>query len=324
MKHKESAQVRILLQKYREGSCTPQEAQRIENWLRILDKNSPDVEHNTEEKLLKASRKQVAKSIALPRNVYTIMRPYMRIAAALLLIPLAYILYTKPLPTPVVTRQQFSTVAGERKIIRLPDSTEVVLNASSKLIVSADFNEKKRNVKLSGEAYFRVAHDASKPFIVSTGKLQTRVLGTEFNVHAYDNESNIKVAVVKGRVRVSEKKQTGNAKQLGSILTHNLMLNYNLNNQHYTITTADAEKIASWQNGGLYFEDADIQEIVMALSRRYNCNIELADKPVGKCNYTIGFSREPLSEVLRVLNQLTGITYKSAQNKIIIHAKNCH
>lgn len=323
MDYKESAQIRALLQKYREGKCTPQEAQRVENWLHNLNKSTPDVVHNAEEKLLKAARKQVLKNTTPQRNIYIVMRPYMRIAAALLLIPLAYLLYTNLSKPHVVTRQQFSTVAGERKIIRLPDSTEVVLNASSVLTVGADFNEKYRNVKLSGEAYFKVAHDTSRPFIVSTGKLQTRVLGTEFNVHAYNNESNIKVAVVQGLVRVSEKQQIGNAKQLGSILTHNLMLNYNLSSQQYTITTADAGKISSWQSGGLYFEDADIQEIILALSRHYNCNIELADKPVRKCSYTIGFSREPLPKVLGVLSQLTGITYKVAQNKIIIHSKNC-
>ncbi|WP_295771056.1 FecR domain-containing protein [uncultured Mucilaginibacter sp.] len=324
MNNKKSALINVLLQKYREGKGTLRETQQVENWLHNLGKNTPDAVNTSEEKLVKAARKNVLKNIAPQHSVYNIMRPYLRVAAALLLLPLAYLIYSNQPKPLIAAKQQFSTLAGERKIIRLPDSTEVVLNASSVLTVDDNFNEKFRNVKLSGEAYFRVAHDSTRPFIVSTGKLKTRVLGTEFNVHAYKNESNIKVAVVKGRVRVSEHKQNGNNKPLGNVLTHNLLLTYNVSSKRYNTVNADAEKIASWQNGGLYFEDADIQEIVMALSRHYNRNIQFADTPVGKCSYTISFLHEPLPKVLGVLSQLTGITYKTAQNKIIIHSKNCH
>jgi transmembrane sensor len=198
------------------------------------------------------------------------------------------------------------------------------VNASSRLTVTADFNERYRKVTLSGEAYFRVAHDTKKPFIVKTGKLSTRVVGTEFNVHAYHNESKMKVAVVQGRVRVNEQQQNGNTKQLGTILTPNLMLNYDVSSGQYSTTNADAAKIASWQNGGLYFEDADLQEIMMALSRHYNREIRFANKPLGRCDYTIGFSQEPLPKVLQVLSQLTGLTYRTDQNKIIIYPENCH
>ncbi|MVN92714.1 FecR family protein [Mucilaginibacter aquatilis] len=324
MNNKKSALINVLLQKYREGKSTVNETQQVEQWLHTLGKGASDAVNNSEEKFVRVTRKHVLKNIAPQRSVYKVMRPYMRVAAALLLLPLVYLIYSNQPKQVVVAKQEFSTLAGERKIIRLPDSTEVVLNASSALTISTDFNQKFRNVKLSGEAYFRVAHDSTRPFIVSTGKLKTRVLGTEFNVHAYQNESSIKVAVVDGRVRVSEYKQNGTSKPLGDILTHNLMLTYNVSSQRYKTANADAQKIASWQNGGLYFEDADIQEIVMALSRHYNRNIQLADKPVGKCSYTISFLHEPLPKVLGVLSQLTGITYQTAQNKIIIHSKNCH
>ena len=191
MNHNQSAQVVALLTKYREGKCTPEEAQQVENWLHNLGENSLDAKQHTEDIFLKTARKQVLIDTAPQRSIYANMLTYARIAAVTLLIPLAYLLYVNNSKPHAVTGQQFKTLAGENKIIRLPDSTEVVLNASSVLTIGANFNEKFRNVKLSGEAYFRVAHDTTKPFIVSTGKLQTRVLGTEFNVHAYNNEGSI-------------------------------------------------------------------------------------------------------------------------------------
>jgi len=322
----ESAQVKALLIKYRKGECTHQEQERIEAWYnRLNGQEASPIEKKAEDSIVKEIRAQVLKS-TLPGSKSSGIRLLMfaKVAAALLLIPCAYLLYTGLYKPSEHTSIQFLTKSGEQKIITLPDSTEVVLNASSKLTVNHDFGKEFRRVSLSGEGYFRVKHDASKPFIITTGKLQTRVLGTEFNVHAYTNEENIRIAVVQGRVRVSEEQNTGKIRQLGQVLTHNLMLSYNTGTHKHFIKTADSEKLSTWQHGELYFDDAPVQEIVLALSRRYNIHVELADKPAVNCRYTIDFSGEPLSKVLAILGQLTGITYQYTPNKIIIHTKQCH
>ncbi|GAA4321203.1 FecR family protein [Mucilaginibacter gynuensis] len=322
---KGSAQEKALLKKYRDGECTPAEKLRVEQWLVGLGRQDiPEVSSVSEKNILKTARKEVLKQTGTPRGRTVTMFRYASVAAMLVFIPLAYLFYNQLYKPQTPAEQRFSTLPGQQKIIVLPDSTEVTLNSSSSLAVGGSYNQKYRRVTLSGEAYFRVKHDKQRPFIVSTGKLQTQVLGTEFNVHAYTDEANIKVAVVQGRVKVSEQ-QNGVTKQLGDVLTHNLMLSYDVNSRRHVTTTADAEKLSAWKKGELYFEETGIQEIVKALSRRYNQGIELADAPLANCKYTISFSSgDALPKVLTVLGQLSGITYQTTQNKIIIHAKNCH
>lgn len=95
------------------------------------------------------------------------------------------------------------TSTGESKIVQLPDGTKIWLNPSSSLEYPEVFSNKKREVHLSGEAFFEVAHNPALPFIIYSGMLQTKVLGTSFNIKAYDNQENIAVTVVTGRVKVS-------------------------------------------------------------------------------------------------------------------------
>ncbi|MBS7563880.1 FecR domain-containing protein [Mucilaginibacter sp. Bleaf8] len=325
MNAKESAHIKELLQRYQTGTATPEERERVERWYAQINQAEPQlIPYADEERLIKNTRQQVLKQTNVKVASLHIMRHnYFKVAAVLLLIPFAYVLYSQLKKTQTPTSQQFTTERGERKIITLPDSTEVVLNASSSLVVNNDFGTKLRRVSLSGEGYFRVKHDASRPFIIQTGRLQTRVLGTEFDVHAYKNESKIKVAVVNGRVKVSEERQH-KLQQLGEVLTHNLLLVYNTKTQRHAIRTADAEKLSAWQNGELYFEDASIGEITATLSRHYNTSIKLNGQSKANCRYTIGFSRQSLNKVLAVLSQLTGMHYQIQPNQVIIQTDQCH
>lgn len=325
MNTKESAEIKALLQKYQQDECTPDEKARVETWLEKL--NNPalsDVSPSAEERILNRTRKRVFKGItsrSAGRKIYVLQ--YLKVAALLLLVPGGFLLYSKlkqPAPQALL---QYSTARGERKVLILPDSTVVTLNSSSILTLSADFGEKKRIVKLTGEGFFHVKHDVAKPFIVATGNIQTQVLGTQFNVHAYNNESEYKIAVVSGMVSVGEKKTADKVVTMGKVLTRNLMLVYNLKAHRHYIKTADADKLSSWQNGQLYFDEATIPEIASTLSRMYNVDVQLQDKPGRNCKYTIGFNSQPLNKVLPVLSQLTGITYQYTNYKIFIQSKNC-
>jgi ferric-dicitrate binding protein FerR (iron transport regulator) len=325
MNTKESAEIKTLLQKYKADECTPEERARVEAWLEQLGKQSQtSVAGSAEDRILDRTRKRVLSQIptqSATNKVYVLQ--YLKIAALLLLVPAGFLLYSKlnrPAPQAL---QQYFTARGERKVLTLPDSTTVTLNSSSVLTISSDFGVKNRVVKLSGEGFFHVKHDASKPFIVATGNIQTQVLGTQFNVHAYNNESEYKIAVVSGMVSVGENRATNKVVPLGKILTRNLMLVYNSKAHQHYIKTADADRLSAWQNGRLYFDEASVPEIGLTLSRMYNIDVQLADKPGRDCKYTIGFDNQPLDKVLRVLSQLTGITYQYTTSKIIIHSKNC-
>ena len=98
---------------------------------------------------------------------------------------------------------QVKTGTAQRKTVQLPDGTQVWLSPSTLLEYPAAFKGGTREVKLSGEAFFEVAHDSSHPFIISSDGIQTKVLGTSFNIQAYHNQKKIAVMVVTGRVKIS-------------------------------------------------------------------------------------------------------------------------
>lgn len=325
MNKEESAEIKALLQKYQRNECTFDECARVEAWLEKLGEPSlTEIIPSAEDRILNRIRKRVLKEIptrSARRKVYVLQ--YLKVAALLLLVPTGFLLYSKwKQPAPQASQQYF-TARGERKVLILPDSTIVTLNSSSVLTLNADFGGKKRIVKLIGEGFFQVKHDGAKPFIVTTGNIQTQVLGTQFNVHAYNSESEYKIAVVSGMVSVGEKRAANTVIAMGKMLTRNLMLVYNREAHGHYIKTTDADKLSAWQNGELYFDEATIPEIASTLSRMYNIDVQLQDKPGRNCKYTIGFNRQPLNKVLPVLSQLTGITYQYTNHKIFIQSQNC-
>lgn len=106
------------------------------------------------------------------------------------------------------------TLTGESKAVQLPDGTKIWLNPSSSIAYPLVFSNEKREVRLSGEAFFEVAHNPDQPFIIHSGTLQTKVLGTSFNIQAYDDQENIAVTVVTGKVTVSNDKRVDNIELL--------------------------------------------------------------------------------------------------------------
>ena len=322
MNKEQSAKIEALLQKYKAGICTPEEEARVELWLEKL--NSPKLTLVTERRSLQNMRKQVLSQTQLRQQAKTIhLYKYLKIAAVLLLIPAALLFYSRLHNPASQTELVFTTLRGEQKTLVLPDSSIVVLNAASRLTLNSDFNKKKRIVTLSGEGYFQIKHNATKPFLVNTGHIQTQVLGTEFNVHAYPNEDNYKIAVASGCVSVSEKNDSQQSTVLGKMLTRNLMLTYNQKTRQHIIENADADKLSGWQHGSMFFEGASIAEIANTISRQYNTDVQLIGTTGRNCKYTIGFNRQPLNQTLRVLSELTGFTYRYAAGKIIIQSQNC-
>jgi ferric-dicitrate binding protein FerR (iron transport regulator) len=168
---------------------------------------------------------------------------------------------------------------------------------------------------LRGEAYFDVAHDASKPFIIHTGNVITQVLGTAFNVKAYGS-SELDVTVSHGKVSVGLKNR-----QLG-VLTANRGLSYNsrknLTRQYYT----NAAKVR-WMYGDLIFDNTNIEEAAKTLERWYNIKITVSDPKVKACRFTASFlNHENIDQVLKVLSELTQFTYSQQGKSFTIRAQN--
>ena len=128
---------------------------------------------------------------------------------------------------------------GDKARIELPDGTNVVLNSASQMSYLNDFGKKNRCVQLNGEAFFKVAHDESRTFIVQVGELEVKVLGTSFNVSAYEDDEDIVVVLQEGKVGVY-------AQGMSHTMIPGDKLEYNKLTQKLTTTKVNSEDYIEW------------------------------------------------------------------------------
>lgn len=159
------------------------------------------------------------------------------------------------------------TPKGRQFMVTLPDGTQVWLNAASSIRYPTSFTGKHRSVEVTGEAYFEVAKHSEKPFSVHVnGKAEVAVLGTHFNINAYDNEKSIHTTLLEGSVKVSTKQSASQViLKPGEQAELNGTIKINKN--------IDIEKIMAWKNGLIYFEGATFDEIMRQLERWYDIEV---------------------------------------------------
>lgn len=210
-----------------------------------------------------------------------------------------------------------STSSNERKSFTLSDGTEIMLNRKSQVRISGDFGDKNRIISLEGEAWFRVAKDSIRPFIVESGSLRTTVLGTSFNINAYEKHDRFKVAVLTGKVRVSEIVE-GKEKILADQLTTNHTLSFYKQYKEAERNMEDAAAITSWKENKLYIDNASISDIASQLSNFYQTDVRILTSFNAKDRYTIRFNKESVSGAMEVLTLLTQKQFNYEKNKITI------
>ncbi len=213
---------------------------------------------------------------------------------------------------------EVSTLYGETKQITLPDESVVWLNAGSQIKYPSNFSKKRRLVSLSGEAFFSVTKDESKPFIVEAGNLFVKVLGTKFNLRTYSDDDNIVATLQEGKIEIqTEDKQKKR-------LLPNEKLIYDRQTSKVEIVKISPDDIPDWKNGNLLFFDVTLGEIFQTLTRYFNIPIEV-DKSINQSteHYTIKFERgEDLEQVLQILEDVTSdFSYSSLDDKIVIKKK---
>jgi transmembrane sensor len=193
--------------------------------------------------------------------------------------------------------------------ITLSDGSRVWLNAGSSLTYPVAFIGKERSVTISGEGYFEVAHDPAKPFQVRKGATTIQVLGTHFNVNAYDEEANLKVTLLEGSVRVGI---TGG--QSGILHSGEQAV---VDEQIKLVKGADLEAVMAWRNGRFLFEDAaDITVVMRQIARWYDVTVSYQ----GRFSQHIGGSISRSANLQQVLHmlELTGAVHFKVEGKQII------
>ena len=170
----------------------------------------------------------------------------------------------------------------------LPDSTQVWLNAASSLEFPDRFKGNKREVFLTGEAFFDVKHADNSPFLIHTKNVTTTVVGTAFNIRAYPDQKVITVSVSRGKVKVSRNDQ------LIATLTKGQQVKVNNTKDKDTVIEKEVavEKINSWQQGDLIYDDMAFEDIVKDLQNVFNVEIKIEDPATRQLNITTSFNRD--------------------------------
>ena len=200
---------------------------------------------------------------------------------------------------------------GETFKLILCDGTEVWLNANSKLVYPTAFIEKERTVFLEGEAYFKVIKDA-KPFIVKTDYLQTKVLGTEFNVKSYTAEDS-HVTLISGKVQVRSHE---NARFVDLEPGKDAML---LSDGLFEVKEVNSEAYTYCKDGYFYFDELPLADIMKSIGRWYNVNVTFRNKEA--MAYRIHFMsnrQSGIEETIRLMNRLKKVTLTLCENTVYV------
>ncbi|RRD72719.1 FecR domain-containing protein [Tannerella forsythia] len=213
---------------------------------------------------------------------------------------------------PYLAMNTIEVPVGQRASLLLSDGTKVWLNAGSTLSYPSAFGEKNRPVSLIGEAFFEVAHDADKPFVVQSDRMYVEVKGTKFCMKTYPEERAI-VTLAEGSVQVSSvdtdyqvmlkpNEQVSYSEQEGWVLTENV----------------DAELTHSWIDGELYFVEQPLTEITKSLERRFGVRIRIRNPLSADDTYTCHFREtDSLERVLSLLKETRQLDYKKLNDGTI-------
>jgi len=316
----------LLLRKYVNDNCNAKELERVRQiiasgnndaeWEAVLleetlteDTETSDTPNFRQSEVLNRINRSIkpVKRLAFPRWSLGAA------AAILIMLSAGYLFFSNR--NPVSNNQPLlsvSSLAGQQKKITLADGTEVTLNSLSTLHYKDIFNGTKREVYLEGEAFFNVVHDARHPFIVHTQRLNVQVLGTSFNVSAYTSDQKATVSVATGKVGVSVSKSSH-----ANMLLPGDKLSYNADNKIQT-EHINPDDVLAWQKGILIFHQESIRDIAPVLERYYSVHIYFGKNNNPGKQVTAAFKQKTLRQVMEILAQTGGFTYKLINNEIYI------
>ena len=333
---KSSKYISLLIKKLK-GQLEPGEGEALQEWLKKPDQAStfremekvwersgrykqgyqPDVNQGFSrfQARIEAAKAKDAQSVKLTPVRNRSIRWISSAAAILLLGMMAYWQFGRH--TGKVRTVQ--TLAQQKQTVDLPDGTKVVLNENSELSYQRNFtNGDARIVEFKGEAYFDITPNPDQPFIILTEEAEVKVLGTSFNLRAYDSEVFTEVEVESGKVefatRDQKEKVVLSAKDRGVCVHGNAMVKKQVN-------TLNAQ---SWRTNELKFRNTSLEDILLAVERHYKIQIEESDKSILDCQLTFTFGDQDLADVIEVLEvQLSASITEASPMQYRLEGGNC-
>lgn len=217
-----------------------------------------------------------------------------------------------------VVLERMSTGTGEVLEVQLPDGSVAWLSAQSQIEYPENFSSTQRSVELQGEAFFDVIPNPDKPFLVNSGDVQTRVLGTSFTVKSYPDEE-IKITLASGKVEVSSSTDSRKA-----VLTENQQIIYRNGSGFSDISNVDAALEQAWKNKELIFIRKSFEEIAKTFERWYDVEFVFRNTSVKEEEFVYHFTEYSLQNSLNILSQMADFEYEYEieTQKVYIDSKN--
>jgi transmembrane sensor len=331
-----------ILERYYKDQCTPQEELMIFKWLQSknFEKDLWDFIHEDLSQTLVSKKDLLNKLEPISQSITQkrlqtggngkgasihIVKFSLKLAASLILFGfLTYLFLFITQEKQVVDTEDIIALEkvikynekGRKSKIFLSDGTIVYLNSESKISYPSNFSDSLRYVELEGEAFFEVSPNEEWPFVVVTGPIDIKVLGTSFSVRNLDSYDNIRVSLVSGLIEVIEKQdKLANHKEIS--LEPQQSISYEKRKGLFTpITSFNPLEEYGWKDGILYFNNAGIQEVVNRLESWYGVNIKIIHKPPFKWNYHGKFQDQSLQNVLESMGYSQEFDFRIKNNEV--------
>ncbi|MFC6098822.1 FecR family protein [Olivibacter domesticus] len=338
-----------LLKRYLDKTCSPEEASIVEDWYKSIGDNWSNSEMSALRKrddirlrmLQNIKHKSgistsVAKSTAteihkIRSNRYSI-RLFMGVAALFLLV-VAIVLFQGQLMNVLGISTKVVLVENKTKTImkhKLPDGSIIWLNPKSTVEYSANFQQDGRELSMAGEIFFEIAKDKNRPFIISSGALTTKVLGTSFRIKT-DEQAGEEVSVITGMVSVSQS-QSQNLLEKALVQkesqTQEVLLvadqKVSFSKQKTKLVKAketEDSSVGMWRRKNISFEDTPLKVIVDTLNNAFKVQIELNDTRLNNYTLTADFKQLNLLSIMEIMSQSLNLQYEVSGDRILLKKK---
>lgn len=316
---------RFLTERYRQQEAGEREKNLFDSWYESIDRRTDFQDIDKEERRIRSWQEigsvLEAEKRHKPRPAVN-LRLWIGSAAALLLATFSFFYWQAQQQTPSLevslpSYRVFTTGVGERKVINLPDGSTVTLNARTSLrLDEKQYGRSNREVELlAGEAFFDVAKDSSRAFIVQTGRLQTTVLGTSFNIQAYEEMDEQVISVYTGRVQV----QRGNS-NLGTLEKGQRIRFEKQFANSKTEPFDTGNRYSSWTSGKQVLQDAGFEELALVVKNTYGITLVADNDRIAHQQYSLPIRKSvPLNEFLDAIQSIHHNSIRKEGERVILY-----